>query len=117
MVGMANSDRATPASTRRRVASVSTDMGQAATRSARQEGTGWPDWLHEIKLDGYRMYARNDVGPIEAHYTEVFASVGASTSSYCPPFDPLFSSGFSFTTQSGVKLRQPNVILRAELLE
>jgi ATP-dependent DNA ligase len=40
-------------------------MGKAATRGARQGAPNGPDWLHEIKLDGYRMHARLDAGRVQ----------------------------------------------------
>src|ERR1700720_2221897 len=40
-------------------------MGKAATRGARQGAPNGPDWLHEIKFDGYRMHARLDAGRVQ----------------------------------------------------
>src|SRR5205809_5399707 len=66
MVGMANSDRATPTSTRRRVepASPPTWVKPQLAVLVKKAPAG-PDWVHEIKLDGYRMHARLDAGRLK----------------------------------------------------
>src|SRR6266404_7003660 len=66
MVGMANSDRATPTSTRRRVepASLPTWVKPQLAALVTRAPDG-PDWLHEMKLDGYRMHARLDAGRVK----------------------------------------------------
>src|SRR5437763_5945089 len=66
MVGMANSDRATPTSTRRRVepASPPTWVKPQLAVLVKRAPDG-PDWLHEVKLDGYRMHARLDAGRVK----------------------------------------------------
>ena len=65
MVGVANSDRATPTSTRRRVepASLPTWVKPQLAVLVTRAPDG-PDWLHEVKLDGYRMHARLDAGRV-----------------------------------------------------
>src|SRR5438132_10436823 len=66
MVRMANSDRATPTSTRRRVepASPPTWVKPQLAALVKTAPDGL-DWLHEIKLDGYRMHARLDAGRVK----------------------------------------------------
>src|SRR6266404_680453 len=66
MVGMANSDRATPTSTHRRVepASPPTWVKPQLAALVKKAPDG-PDWLHEIKLDGYRMHTRLDAGRVK----------------------------------------------------
>jgi DNA ligase D-like protein (predicted ligase) len=66
MVGMASSDRATPTSTRRRVepASLPTWVKPQLAALVTRAPDG-PDWLHEMKLDGYRMHARLDAGRVK----------------------------------------------------
>src|SRR5437016_11905877 len=66
MVGMASSDRATPTSTRRRVepASLPTWVKPQLAALVKKAPDGL-DWLHEIKLDGYRMHARLDAGRVK----------------------------------------------------
>src|SRR5260370_6081936 len=66
MVGMANSDRATPTSTRQRVerASLPTWVKPQLAALVKEAPDG-SDWLHEIKLDGYRMHARLDAGRVQ----------------------------------------------------
>src|SRR5438270_14066642 len=66
MVGMASSDRATPTSTRRRAepASLATWVKPQLAALVTRAPDG-PDWLHEIKLDGYRMHARLDGGRVK----------------------------------------------------
>src|SRR4051812_38533591 len=39
-------------------------MDQAAAHPACQPSAGRPEWLHEIKFDGYRMHARLDRGVV-----------------------------------------------------
>ena len=66
MVGMANSDRATMAATRRKVeqASPPTWVKPQLAALVKKAPDGL-DWLHEIKLDGYRMHARLDAGRVK----------------------------------------------------
>src|SRR5207237_3091140 len=66
MVGMPKSDRATMPPTRRGVERTSLPAWVkpqlAALVKVAPDGT---DWLHEIKLDGYRMHARLDAGRVQ----------------------------------------------------
>src|SRR5260370_454443 len=66
MVAMPKSDRPTMSPTRRKV-----ERAYAATWAKPQLGPvvknaqDGPDWLHEIKLDGYRMHTRLDAGRVK----------------------------------------------------
>ena len=69
MASMAKSSRATPAVTitaRRRVERTSppTRIKPQLAKLVEKAPDG-PDWLHEIKLDGYRMHARLDAGTVQ----------------------------------------------------
>src|SRR3981189_2170200 len=68
MVAMAKSARATPMGmtlTRRRVERASPPTWvKPQLASLVKTAPDGPDWLHEIKLDGYRMHARLDAGRV-----------------------------------------------------
>jgi DNA ligase D-like protein (predicted ligase) len=66
MVGMASSDRATPTSTRRRLepASLPTWVKPQLAALVTRAPDG-RDWLHEVKLDGYRMHVRLDASRVK----------------------------------------------------
>ena len=44
-----------------------------------------PQWLHEIKLDGYRMAARTDNGPFGAAQDDQFVQGGGFLNPTTPP--------------------------------
>ena len=70
MVEMVKSARATPSETtpsRRRVRRASPPAWIKPQLAALvKEAPDGPDWLHEIKLDGYRMHARLDAGRVKS---------------------------------------------------
>ena len=56
----------TPTSTQRRSERVTPPTWVKAQLAALvKEAPDGPDWLHEIKLDGYRMHARLDAGRVQ----------------------------------------------------
>src|SRR3981189_1877239 len=69
MVAMAKSARATPMGmtlTRRRVERASPPTWvKPQLASLVKTAPDGPDWLHEIKLDGYRMHARVNAGRVQ----------------------------------------------------
>src|SRR5271168_584814 len=69
MVAMAKSARANPAKTiptRRRVEPASPPAWIKPQLAALvDKAPDGPDWLHEIKFDGYRMHARLDGGRVQ----------------------------------------------------
>jgi bifunctional non-homologous end joining protein LigD len=69
MVAMAKSARATPSGmtpTRRKAEQASPPTWVKPQLAALvKEAPDGPDWLHEIKLDGYRMHARLDAGRVQ----------------------------------------------------
>src|ERR1700758_2748583 len=66
MVAMPKSDRAIMTSTRRRVERTSLPAWVKPQLAALvKKAPDGPDWLHEIKLDGYRMHARLDAGRVK----------------------------------------------------
>ncbi len=66
MVGMPKSDRATMPPTRRGVERTSLPAWVKPQLAALvKKAPDGPDWLHEIKLDGYRMHARLDGGRVK----------------------------------------------------
>jgi DNA ligase D-like protein (predicted ligase) len=66
MVGMPKSDRATMPPTRRGVERTSLPAWVKPQLAALvKKAPDGPDWLHEIKLDGYRMHARLDAGRVK----------------------------------------------------
>jgi len=69
MVGMAKSARATPSGmtpTHRKAEQASPPKWVKPQLAALVKGApDGPDWLHEIKLDGYRMHARLDAGRVQ----------------------------------------------------
>src|SRR6266550_2902467 len=69
MVAMAKSARAIPMGTtptRRRVERASQpNWVKPQLASLVKTAPDGPDWLHEIKLDGYRMHARLDAGRVQ----------------------------------------------------
>src|SRR6267154_2389001 len=69
MVGMAKSACATPSGmtpTRRKAEQASPPTWVKPQLAALvKEAPDGPDWLHEIKLDGYRMHARLDAGRVQ----------------------------------------------------
>jgi ATP dependent DNA ligase domain len=63
---MQKSDRATMTPTRRRVERTSLPAWVKPQLAALvKKAPDGPDWLHEIKLDGYRMHARLDAGRVK----------------------------------------------------
>ena len=66
MVAMPKSDRPTMTPTREKVerASPPTWVKPQLAALVKKAPDG-PDWLHEIKLDGYRMHARLDAGSVK----------------------------------------------------
>src|SRR6266446_6022898 len=66
MVAMPKSDRATNAPTRRVVERTSLPAWVKPQLAALvKKAPDGLDWLHEIKLDGYRMHARLDAGRVK----------------------------------------------------
>src|SRR5437899_725573 len=66
MVAMPKSDRATVPPTRRGIERTSLPAWVKPQLAALvKKAPDGPDWLHEIKLDGYRMHARLDAGRVK----------------------------------------------------
>src|SRR2546423_6753142 len=66
MVAMPKSDRATNDPTRRVVERTSLPAWVKPQLAALvKDAPDGPDWLHEIKFDGYRMHARLDAGRVQ----------------------------------------------------
>ena len=63
MAAMAKSYRATPPHTRQRVGQASPPLWiKPQLAKLVEKAPNGPEWAHELKLDGYRMHARLDVG-------------------------------------------------------
>jgi ATP-dependent DNA ligase len=83
MIGMAKSARTPP--TRRRVDLVPPPIWvKPQLAKLVEKAPDGPDWLHEIKFDGYRMHARLDGGRVQIltrrgnNWTEKYPAIAKS---------------------------------------